>query len=307
MSDCNVLAKVMHYYGLLSDEPNNVFKIRCPFHDDAKASLQIDLSEDRFYCFGCGKHGGPVEFIQAVAAIKKSKKVIHVFNDTNQFVRYRKGYKEAIRNAKLYFYSLPKTNWQGVHRNYMYKRGFTKQVLTDADVRINIGDADFGICAPLLDMGRFRGWVKRQTSNTPIKRGKYQYNTGFRRAQMLHGNYDKPWVVVTEGYMDRLKLQQFGVDNSVALLGWKASHHQIESILQYTDCVVSALDNTATGVRGTKFLRQYFNVVRFCFQDNTKDIGELDKYVFNRCWTKTIHKLNSKYNEGLTRKFWSNS
>lgn len=39
-------------------------KICCPFHDDRVPSMA--LYEDHYHCFGCGRHGGVVEFVAAV-------------------------------------------------------------------------------------------------------------------------------------------------------------------------------------------------------------------------------------------------
>ncbi len=37
---------------------------RCPFHDDATASLSVNGVPDRFHCFGCGAHGDVIDFIR---------------------------------------------------------------------------------------------------------------------------------------------------------------------------------------------------------------------------------------------------
>ena len=88
--------------------------------------------------------------------------------------------------------------------------------------------------------------------------------------------------------MDWLKLQQYGITNSVAILGWKISDAQISKIQQVTDKVISALDNTETGEKGTEYLKEYFDVKRFKFPSSLKDVGDLNKYQFNKCWLDTI-------------------
>jgi hypothetical protein len=32
--------------------------VKCPFHDDGRASLSVDLAAGVFHCFGCGAEGG---------------------------------------------------------------------------------------------------------------------------------------------------------------------------------------------------------------------------------------------------------
>lgn len=35
----------------------------CPFHKEKTPSFSIDIEENLFYCFGCHKGGGPIQFI----------------------------------------------------------------------------------------------------------------------------------------------------------------------------------------------------------------------------------------------------
>ena len=39
-------------------------KGRCPFHDDKTPSFSIDTSKNLFNCFGCGRGGDPIRFIE---------------------------------------------------------------------------------------------------------------------------------------------------------------------------------------------------------------------------------------------------
>jgi DNA primase catalytic core len=55
------IAKVLKYYGLNPDR-NNMLK--CPFHADDTASMKIYPNTNTFNCFGCGKNGDVIEFIQ---------------------------------------------------------------------------------------------------------------------------------------------------------------------------------------------------------------------------------------------------
>jgi DNA primase len=52
---------VLKHYGLQPDK-NNMLK--CPFHADDTASMKIYPNTNTFNCFGCGKNGDVIEFIQ---------------------------------------------------------------------------------------------------------------------------------------------------------------------------------------------------------------------------------------------------
>lgn len=50
-------------------ESRRIFKGPCPFHADKSNSLMISPERNHFKCFGCGKDGGPLEFIMEVKGI----------------------------------------------------------------------------------------------------------------------------------------------------------------------------------------------------------------------------------------------
>jgi DNA primase len=52
---------VLNHYGL---NPNKNHMLNCPFHDDTNASMKIYPNTNTFNCFGCGKNGDQIEFIQ---------------------------------------------------------------------------------------------------------------------------------------------------------------------------------------------------------------------------------------------------
>jgi DNA primase len=291
-----VFAKVLYHYGFIKDFAYDRVKIVCPFHDDDKPSLEVNIPENFFYCYGCCKKGNAVDFIKGIEKCNDLKAIViynQIVNDKNIGIKIiskpPKTQKENIADAKHYFYSLPDVNWFDVERdnpalNYMLSRGFTRKVMQRAGIRINYNDT-YPVIMPMVDNGRFKGYVSRAV--LPAER-KYLYNEGFRRKSTLVGKYFKPWVVITEGYMDWLKLQQYGIENSVAILGWKISDAQISKLQQVTDKVISALDNTETGEKGTEYLKEYFDVKRFKFPSSLKDVGDLNKYQFNKCWLDTI-------------------
>lgn len=56
------MPQVAGHYGY---EPNRSGFLRCPFHSgDHTASLKVYPGQQGWYCFGCGKGGGPVEFVR---------------------------------------------------------------------------------------------------------------------------------------------------------------------------------------------------------------------------------------------------
>ena len=59
------LVKIVTAYLPLT-ESRLVMKGNCPFHPDSTYSFMVSPAKNIFKCFGCGKEGGPVEFIMAI-------------------------------------------------------------------------------------------------------------------------------------------------------------------------------------------------------------------------------------------------
>jgi DNA primase len=64
---------VLQHYHL---EPDKHGHICCPFHDDKTPSMQIYPNTNTFHCFGCGKTGDTIEFIQQKQGISKHEAIL---------------------------------------------------------------------------------------------------------------------------------------------------------------------------------------------------------------------------------------
>jgi len=301
------LMKVMHYYSLLEDSAT--YKIICPFHEDVNPSMMINLENNSFFCFGCNVSGDAFKFVKLMnknlddlkAYIKyyrilRSRKTISL--KTKMVIKHVDSQQATIEAAD-YYNGLSLTDWSKDNseiKEYMKKRGFDERSLTLAKAKINYNNS-YPIIFPMFDNDKFRGWVCRTNNKDVEKKRKYLYNTGFSRRDTLVGSYQASTVIIVEGYMDWLKLKQFGVKNAVAILGWKMTAHQITKLKEAgVKTIISALDNDDCGKRGTKYLKSFFNVIQFYFPRNIKDPGEMDQATFKKCKTKTIRKMEENNN-----------
>ena len=298
------LALVLQHYGLIDQmEVYDLFKIICPLHEDVYASMQIDLSRGTYYCYGCGAHGEAPELVRGIEGVNALMAYILLERITRGILASkpivirestRESSKELLKQAKLYFYSLQKPTWSEIKNSYMHRRGYDSKTLELADVRIN-SNSNYGIAMPMKEMGRFKGYVLRATSEAANQNRKYLYSKGFSRRDTLVGDYNHNFVIVCEGYMDWLRFLQFGKSNAVAILGWKITEQQVAKLKQYTTRIISALDNTPTGRRGTEYLGEKgFEVVRFKFPPNIKDPGDLDQFDFNKAWSNTMREIKKR-------------
>lgn len=309
------LAKVLWYYNLYNKGQLKQ-KIVCPFHQDANPSLLADLAEGSWHCFGCGLGGNAIQFVQ------KMEKKYHGLNDLQALKKYRNILKSdkcsdihitaamrktAPRKSELYaeaydyYHGLKTIDWleddidEVVEvRDYMEQRGFTPEVLNQVRCKVTY-QWSYAMVFPIMDNGKFKGWVSRTTKKQIEEKRKYLYNAGFSRATTCCGDYgDEDYVFVVEGYMDRLRFVQFGIKNVVALLGWKMSDQQEQKLKAAgVTKIISALDNDPCGKRGTEYLKTVagFEVTRWCYLKGIKDPGEMDEKQFKKMYQKTMYKF----------------
>ena len=310
----NELAKVLWYYNLLPNISDAIQKIVCPFHDDVNPSMIVDLQKGLWYCFGCGKSGDDKKFVyemehmynnlndlQSLSVyykILKSKKCSSIQIKKSLVHKSKKSNKDLYNEAYDYYHGLSKIDWNNsdipeviMAKNYMCNRGFSSDTLNKCKAKITYNNS-YGLIFPMLDNGQFKGWVCRTMNKEIEQKRKYLYNKGFSRSNTLVGDYGgKKYVIVVEGYMDRLKFIQFGIDNVVAILGWKISNEQhLKLKAKGITHIISALDNDECGRKGTQYLKTMFKVTRFQYLKGYKDPGEMSEYVFKKCYRRTIKK-----------------
>lgn len=303
------LAKVLTYYGYEPDVGAGECKIVCPFHGDVNPSMVASFGDGRFYCFGCCASGDAYDFVRMM---NQEKSEVQCWSLYFRILSSRKVRKVKVsgavrkRDASLdamawdYYHCLPQTDWGAEMdedvssvRSYLENRGFTARTLNGCGARYTYSD-QYPVVFPMMDNGEFKGWVRRTTSKEVEAKRKYLYNTGFSRETTLVGDYGSlPYVVVVEGYMDRLKMVQNGMRNVVALLGWKMTRAQEQKLKEAgVTTIISALDNDDCGRKGTEYLRTRFPAVhRFRYRKGVKDPGDMDAEMFWRMYARTMEEI----------------
>lgn len=304
------LAKVLIYYGIISEVVSSDFNIICPFHDDINPSMRICLDGGSFFCFGCEAKGNALDFVKKanpelndLQSCILLEKIINSKEVKQINVRYkkkkRKQNKQALMEAYDYYYGLKTVDWNDIQTEdehnvleYMRKRGFSAKALNIARCKTNYNIA-YPFVFPILDNGEFKGWVGRTTNKHVESKRKYLYNEGFRKRDTLCGTYVENKVVfICEGFMDYLSIRTRGhIKNVVAILGWHISDEQVKKLKEKgITTVVSALDNDKCGEKGTEYLKKFFNVIRFEYPKDVKDAGEMSEMELKKAITKTRRK-----------------
>lgn len=97
------LSQVLVEYNL---KPNKNNMLLCPFHEDKKASLQLNLEKDFYKCHACDKKGDVIQFVQdyekltKAEAIKKCKTILGVSPKSKAENQKSKIEKSTVYNEK---------------------------------------------------------------------------------------------------------------------------------------------------------------------------------------------------------------
>jgi len=67
------LLQVLENYNL---QPNTNNMLRCPFHEDNTASLQVNLTQNRYKCHACDKKGDVIQFVQDYEKLTKHEALL---------------------------------------------------------------------------------------------------------------------------------------------------------------------------------------------------------------------------------------
>jgi DNA primase len=67
------LTQVLENYSL---QPNKNNMLRCPFHEDNTASLQVSFSQNKYKCHACDKKGDVIQFVQDYEKLTKREAIL---------------------------------------------------------------------------------------------------------------------------------------------------------------------------------------------------------------------------------------
>ncbi len=288
----NEVSAVLSYYGLLPENHHawGYAKIECPFHSEGFPSLYFDFEKKIFNCFGCGAKGSLIDFVSKMEGfngIKAISKLNHILKKRTIkpiIPEYKTNRKELLDKARFYFNSIPHIEWRDIKEHYLFERGFEPETLNWFNVKINADDK-YPIIIPITENRKFKGYVCRSIEDVEDK---YRYNLGFKRNNVLFGNYDCERVIVVEGVLDVMKLWQFKEFRAVSTLGWNVTEKQLRK-LEIAKVIITALDNDEKGKEGNRKIIEYFegNVFEF-YYGKRKDMCELTRKEYKKKLQKTF-------------------
>ncbi len=170
----NPIEDVVGQYVALTKRGNNLFGL-CPFHSEKTPSFSVAPDKGIYYCFGCHKGGGAVNFIMEIENLSYHDAVrflakragMEVPEDDEYQSQFRK--KERLwalcRDAARFFHAQLKTPQAIEARKYIAKRGLSDGAIT----RFGIGFAPDGWTA-LTDAMTAKGYTKSELLEAGLAR-----------------------------------------------------------------------------------------------------------------------------------------
>ena len=258
----NPIEDVVGQYVALTRRGSNLFGL-CPFHGEKTPSFSVAPEKGIFYCFGCHKGGGVVNFIMEIENLTYGDAVrflakragLEVPDDGAYQSQYKK--KERLwalcRAAAQFYHAQLKTPAGEEARAYLQKRGVSGQTVT----RFGLGYSPNRWTA-LLDVMTAKGYTKEELLEAGLlsqNRDKGTLYDRFRNRLMfpiIDVRGKREFIILTEGYMDAIALHQYGFDCAVASLGTSLTQEHADMLSKYTDELVLTYDGDEAGQNATQ-------------------------------------------------------
>ena len=187
----NPIEDVVGLYVALTRRGSNLFGL-CPFHNEKTASFSVAPDKGIYYCFGCHKGGGVINFIMEVENLDYPDAVRFLAKRVGMEVpedkEYQSAYKkqERLRNlckeAARYFHEQLNSPAGTPGREYIAKRGLSRGTVT----RFGLGFAPDG-WSGLLDTMTKKGYTKDELldAGLVLKSQKGSFYDRFRNRLMF--------------------------------------------------------------------------------------------------------------------------
>ena len=308
--------------------------VSCPLPShggaDAHPSMHLYNNTNTFYCFKCGAHGSPIDFVMQLKGYSNpqtaAEEICANFNISYQtknivddaYVKYYSQMEMLANdfNKILYYYECPDSEYfqrRGLSTDTVnrYKLGYCPRDYSfscDKTFLRSIGMIDYygnnvyadRYMIPIYDSnnhivgfsGRSLDPDKPKYINTPT-------NVYFEKRKLLY-NYNNakkyPEIYIVEGYMDALALIESGIENVVALMGTVLTEEHLTMLGNRQ--LILALDGDDTGYKKMmSIITTYKNVIfkvmdPIPYKDLNECLNDIGKVAIQHFTKKTISGID---------------
>ncbi|MEN9655775.1 MAG: hypothetical protein RL311_701 [Bacteroidota bacterium] len=263
------LLQVLTHYNLTPDKNNH---LHCPWHEDKKASLQVNLEKNFYKCHGCGKHGDQIQWIEdfekltKAEAINKSVSMVSVIarNEAIQSQSIQTNekpteYREIpTENLEEFFAQLKKNiSFSQNAQNYLHQRKLDYKILEIGYNGKTYKNLRNCVVFPLKDKnGNIVSFYGRSVFD--IATSKHFYLKNRSGIYPNCPNTETKKLILTESIIDCASLLQIEeINKNYSLLACYGTNGLNEEILQAIKSlekleeIIFAFDNDEAGRKAT--------------------------------------------------------
>lgn len=285
------------------------YRSTCPVHKGDN-STALHYHNGFFTCFAdCKKTYNPPSLMAAALGIsyKEALKRLETlfgepydeneqfktlddnYIDDRLFIRYVKNRNKGKEREEQPTYDLSNTK---IYRPILHKNledeGFTEKTRRDFDLRIGMsGYYKNRIVIPIRNkQSSIVGIAARSTlSNKEIDMlglSKYIFSKGLKKGNLLYNSdrakmSSKPFIIVVEGYKSVWRLNEWGYDNAVAVMGATPTDEQIKLLLKFGKPLIISGDNDSAGRRMEDSIYRQTRNYTYAFKFDIKSINVNEK------------------------------
>ncbi|MFW6015379.1 MAG: CHC2 zinc finger domain-containing protein [bacterium] len=282
-------------------------KAHCPFHEDKKTpSFSINEEKGYFKCFGCGKKGDVIDFIEKIEninfmeAIKKltGKENIEFTFDKKKHI-LPENFMDLVQELKEMEYEEIFSEkilqrYQGKHK-YLRDLGFKKEILDFFQLGYcdDIDDELFNrITIPWRNSkGELVAIIGRDvTDNSDIK---YIAKKGSKKQKHLYNlneakKYGHQGLILVEDEKSVWRLRELGYKNAIAMGNCELGKRKW-LLRKHTPIVYLCYDNDKAGKKALrKTIPKIYHIIKMYvikLPDGYKDVAEIqNKELWEKCF-----------------------
>lgn len=265
------ITKVLAHYNIKPDKNNH---IKCPFHQDDKPSCKIYLDTNTYNCFGCGKTGDVIQFIQDYEKCSKHEALKIAAELAGEEIQNNSAMGIALPKAESVetenFAELFAKQKEGLPRSpkaqqYLKERGLEKLTEVGYNSGINWKKLKQCITFPLKDKnGNITSlYGRRIIDSTPgfkenysAEFGKHYYSENRKGLYPSYPPQETETLIITEAIIDAASLLQIEELQSISILsaygtnGLTAEHTGAINQLPNLQEIIFFFDGDTAGKEG---------------------------------------------------------
>ena len=274
--NCSIEDVISQYTKLVGSRPQ--LKGMCPLHKDGKPSFFVNTARKVFYCHGCHKGGDVITFVQDIEHLTFKEAAVFL---SEKYGLEIKGFSADATNRNKYLAKVQKYALSMLWSDegdrateYLFNRSFDEDPIEAHGVGFLPDTMETRLMlrskySDELGLHRLMGRItfpfysssgsvigyggRTMTDKVTPKYTNTSNKGGFKKSKCLFGfneakKQDTDMVVVAEGYLDVLAINEAGLKSAVATCGTALTEDHAKKLSNRWNDVILCLDSDPAGI-----------------------------------------------------------